>query len=534
MSDFLGDSPKMSRLCLVTAIILAIGLISVVVADSVRSIPYPLAHDYGEGILGWMTMEISHGRMPYGDISSVPSRYACYGPLPALMAAGLSPVLSYFTGDIPFRFIMAGRILNTLYWLLAGAILGALCRPRLAPFFFAPVLALVISHTSFMWSFRADSMLIMLEASILYVLVRHTAKLNICLPILVSLLALVKPTGALDLPAIGLMALALHASKPFDYIRTVWKPVLVSIIAAPAVFFAIDFLIFGGWMSNNTLTVQRISGWAEPYSPDFMVGTFFLSSTTWALLLWSLWGPAAQQDSKARLGFVALAMGYLLTGALALKYGAVTNYYFPLLVLMAGCASMILRTNAQMMVFLGAIAMTSFPLAKLGGEFRSVSNEDLVKIEELGSKVVAAHNSDRTITEDVFYSVMAGKQTMITDIFQYNLVAAGKGIDNSKLLGASKMVWGDFRMQNLFGKQDLEAIKFKGDFKPESLPVFPYLRAKSFPVSELDQSEWGIVPFTPNHGMPWFGYVRNTLIPSVLLLLAAMFWDTRRSGYLNQ
>ena len=82
-------------------------------------------------------------------------------------------------------------------------------------------------------------------------------------------------------------------------------------------------------------------------------------------------------------------------------------------------------------------------------------------------------------------------------------------------------------VQNLFGKQDLEPIKFKGDFKPESLPVFPYLRAKSFPVSELDQSEWGIVPFTPNHEMPWFGYVRNTLIPSVLLLLAAMFWDTR-------
>jgi hypothetical protein len=521
---FFADTRLIKYLSGTLVAVLSLYLIVVLVVDASRSVPYPLPHDYGEGILGWMTQEISAGRSPYGDITAVPSRYAAYGPLTAWVASGLAQ----FLGDDNMRYLWSGRILNSIYWLIAGAILGLLCRPKLAAIAIAPVLALAISHSSFMFSFRVDSMMIMLEAAILYVLVKQNPRqLAIGLPLLVTALTMVKPPAALDLFALGILALALSPKTWKTFLRDTWKPGLVAILSAPTVFFLLDQMLYGGWMSHNILTIQRISGWAEPYSPDMMIGTFFMMSSLWPLLVWSLWGPAAQSQPKARLAFIALSLGFMLNGALALKYGAVTNYYFPLLVLMMGSASMLLRNNAQLLVFLGAVAIAALPLTRQGGAFRG-PGKDYGKTAELSNRVTAVHQTDNIITEDVFFSVRAGQQALISDIFQYNLVAAQKKIPNRKMLEAAEVLWGDFRVKHLLGKKDNEKVEFvPSTYVPTFHPAPPYLRGMTFPTSKLEKSVFLRPPLNPDYPLPLKGYLRNCAIPGILLILVALFWDSK-------
>lgn len=521
---FFADTGLIKYLSGALVVALAVYLIAALISDAVRSVPYPLPHDYGEGILGWMAQEISAGRSPYGDITAVPSRYAAYGPLTAWVAAGLAQ----FLGDDNMKYLWAGRVLNSIYWLVAGGILGLLCRPKLAVIAIAPVLALAISHSSFMFSFRVDSMMIMLEAAILYVLVKQKPRqLAIGLPILVTALTMVKPPAALDLFALTVLALALSTKPLKSFFLDTWKPGLIAILSAPAVFFLTDQVLYGGWMSHNILTIQRISGWAEPYSPDMMIGTFFMMSALWPLLLWSLWGPAAQSQPKARLAFIALSLGFMLNGALALKYGAVTNYFFPLLVLMMGSASMVLKNNAQLLVFLGAVAIAALPLTRQGGAFRG-PGKDYDKISELSNRVTAVHRTDKIITEDVFFSVRAGKQAMISDIFQYNLAAAKNKVPNRKMLEEAEVLWGDFRVKHLLGKKENDKLEFTPPtYVPAFHPAPPYLRGMTFTPDKLGPSVFARAPLNPDYPMPLKGYLRNCAIPGILLILVALFWDSK-------
>ena len=358
----IGDSRGIDSMSAICATLLAAWLIYLLGADALAGIFYPAPHDYGEGVLGWMTMEIFHLRIPYGNITEIPSQYACYGPLPAAAAAGLSA----FLPESPMRFFVAGRALGYIYWGVSGVLLGALCRPRLAPFLFIPVVALAVSHTAFVCSFRVDSMGIMLQSAILFTLCRVRGRpLYFVLPALISLIVLVKPTAALDIPPILLLGAALQPRAVRLYVKEIAIPAILGIIAAPTIYFLIDWAIFDGWMSNNTLWVQKASGWAEPYSPAYMMITFFLSPTIWAFMVWALLGAFSPPERKSRLAAAGIAIAILINGSLALKYGAVTNYYFPLVVLMTGAATSVLRTNAQVLVFLGALALSSTVLHKL-------------------------------------------------------------------------------------------------------------------------------------------------------------------------
>lgn len=527
VSSYPADNQTLNTICLVVGIVLSICLFFILIVDAQQSIFYPLPHDYGEGILAWMTRELYEGRSPYGDITAAPSRYACYGPLPAWIASVFCSLL----GDDNMKFIVSGRILNTAYWVITGALLGLLCRPRLAALILAPTIPLVISHSSFMCSFRVDSMLIMLEAAILYVLVRQpTHTLRFSLPTLVSALVLVKPTASLDLIPLGILAFALSKNNWSCYLQRTFKPGLFAVVAAPAVFFFND-IFHGGWMTNNILTVQRISGWAEPYSPDFMTRTFFLTGATWVLVLWALWGPTVPRTAKARLVFTALALGLLLNGSLALKYGAVTNYYFPLLVLMMGAASLWMRTYPQILLFMGILTIAALPLSKHGGPFRQLGPESGRPTEQ-SQKISALHHSDHIVTEDAFFSVLAGKQPLISDIFQYNLIASQKGISNEKLLQKTKVFWGDFRVRHLLGKDENSAIEFRSpSFVPESLPAPPYLKGLRFRPQDLPPAAAAIIPYSPKHRTPWQSYLKNCVIPSGTLLLVGLFWNSRRSTW---
>jgi hypothetical protein len=521
-----ADNKILNIICMVIGVALTSYLMGVIVSDTIQSVTYPLPHDYGEGILAWMTREFFEGRYPYGDITAVPSRYACYGPLPAWIAS----IFCHFLGEDNMKFVWSGRILNTIYWLGTGTILGLLCRPKLGALFMTPVIILAISHLSFMCSFRVDSLMILLEAAILYVLVRQRQQvLLFSLPVLVSALTLVKPTAALDLGALVLLGFALGAQSWKEYLTRIVKPGILAIIWAPSIFFTVD-LFYHGWMSNNILSIQRISGWAEPYSPDMMTNTFFMTASIWPLVLWALWGPSTHPQAKTRLAFVALALGLLLNGSLALKYGAVTNYYFPLLVLMLGAASLWMRTNVQMVVFLGVITMAALPLSKQGGPFRNqeVGRE---RIAEQSRRITEIHKTNHIISEDVFFSVLAGYQTMISDIFQYNLVATQKKIANRELLEATQGFWGDFRVRHLLGRAANDPVRFiPPDFTPAFVPAPPYLRGMTFGIDKVDPVSFKEAPFTPKYDFPFRSYLRNCLVPVAVLLFAALFWDSRQNG----
>lgn len=521
-----ADNKILNIICTVFGVALVSYLMGAIIADAIQSVTYPLPHDYGEGILAWMTREFFEGRYPYGDITAVPSRYACYGPLPAWIAS----FFCHFLGDDNMKFVWSGRILNTIYWLGTGTIMGILCRPKLGGLLMTPVVILVISHISFMFSFRVDSLMIFLEAAILYALIRHRSNiLFISLPILVSALTLVKPTAALDLGALVILGFALGEQSWKEYLKRILKPGVLAIIWAPSLFFTVD-LFYHGWMSNNILNIQRVSGWAEPYAPEMLTKTFFLTAAIWPLALWALWGPATHPQAKTRLAFVALALGLLLNGSLALKYGAVTNYYFPLLVLMMGAASLWMRTNVQILVFLGVITITTLPLNEQGGPFR---NQEVGKerIAEQSRRITEIHKTNQIISEDVFFSVLAGHQTMISDIFQYNLVATQNKIPNQKLLEATHGFWGDFRVRHLLGRAATDPVRFiPPDFVPAFIPAPPYLRGMTFGIDKVDPASFKDSPFTPKYDFPFSSYLRNCLVPVAVLLLAALFWDSRRTG----
>jgi hypothetical protein len=488
---------------------------SVLWRDAASSVPTPIPHQYGEGIMTWMSREIDHGRSPYGEILGSPSRYSCYGPVPSVMTAALSRVIPVET---EMRYAIAGRSLNLINWVLAGFMLGMISGRITAGLAMACALPLAISHISFMWTFRVDSFVALWESAILLCLTRISPRprFTVLLAALVCALALTKPPALTDLLPILLVALSLFRGSKIEFIHRAIPPVAVSSIAAVLLLFAVDRLS-GGWMLNNIIAEQMVSGWNPGSAIQSNFSAFFLKATMIPILIWAAWGPASSRTPHAPAALTALAISLALCGAASMKSGADVNYYIPALVILAACAAQRLTSAPQSVVFLLALIAFAVPLPQSEAIHRNIGNypENQKPVSDF---LVATHKNDAMLTEDPFFSVLAGKDPLVTDIFQYNIVAHKRGFVPKPLAEKAVAAWGGTRLRDMlsnWSKRSTESPPY-----PAGIPYMPEAMMYKSPAG-LEVSS---PPQYKNFPMPWYDYSRKILIPSLVLLLASIFW----------
>jgi len=458
---------------------------------------------------------MDHLRSPYGDLLATPSRYSCYGPLPSLMTAGLSRVIPV---DSEMRYAIAGRTLNLCCWVIAGFFLGLISGRVTAGLAMACALPLAISHTSFMWTFRVDSFVALWESAILLCLIRSRTWRSCCASVipLLCALALTKPPALVDVVPLTMVALSLFSGSKYSFISKTGPSLVIGAISSGLLLLIVD-VISGGWMLNNIIREQLNSGWSPGSSIGSNVGGFFLRVSVWPLLLWGAWGPASSLCKNASWATAALAISLAICGAASMKYGADVNYYIPALVILSACAAMRLTSPPQSAVFIAALCASALPLTKSEAIHRNIGDYPGNQ-RPVSEFIVESHKNDTTLTEDPFFSVLAGHQPLVTDIFQYNIAAHKRGFVPEKLAATATTAWGGARLRDLlsnWGKQSTASPPY-----PAGIPYMPEAMIYKAPAG-LDVSN---PPHFPNFHRPVSEYLRKIAVPAGVLLLAAIFW----------
>jgi hypothetical protein len=438
-----------------------------------KTVFLPIPHNYVEGVSCWMAREISEGKHPYGNIEEIPSRYSAYGPLFASAVAALSYItpnkssipitidtntsiktqedLKILT-DLDNRFIIIGRILNGVLWVLTGFMLGLLTGRWKTALLLTPIPAIALSSFTMVWAWRIDSLVIFLHSVILLILTRQKKKeLLYLLPLATACLGLTKPTSIMELAPVLILAYGLTNTKIREFISNTALPIITSLIVAGTAVMIIN-LLTSGWMLNNIITIQSQSGYAEDNSIVSKFFAFFSKPSVLLISAWTLLTPAIIKHRKAAILYLAVSLSLLLCGLATLKWGGDTNYYMPLLVIGLGVCTISLKNPIAVLIFLLAVALTSLPIkpkynAPEHGEWKLTASETSNLAELLKS-----HQGDQVLTEDAFFSVLAKGQPLVSDIFQYATITEAKnknGEDNTninKLSSLTETIWSDWRV----------------------------------------------------------------------------------------
>lgn len=482
------------------------------VNDWNKSLKSPLPHQYGEGIMVWMTREISEGRSPYGDILGTPSRYSCYGPLAPTISAAVSKVIP----DSPMRYVYAGRFASYAAWLIAGLLLGYACAegmlPRAAGMVLLP--ALVVGN-NFFWTFRVDSFVLAAEAALLAVLVRAPPRvLKYALPIAVTALTLTKPPAAADILPLLLIALALRRDPPQESLKILWKPLAVALATAPAVFFGLD-LFLGGWMSNNILWVQLGSGNTSGDGLSHNINVVWYNPAMLAVLLWAAFAVASRRDPRGRWLLAAFSTSLVLCATFALKHGADINYFFPGVMVALTLALSQLRVNRfQVALLLAGVAWVVLPLDTAPAHRQGGSSLDSQRLRS--EHITKLHSAAGVLTEDPFFSVLASRQPMATDLFQISAVAAHNGKAMSTLVKSSSSAWGGSRLNEMLAR-----YRPFGPAENATPMGFGYVWDAVW-IPSIAAYAPTYPPQGPNRPPPLREYVRRIVIPAAFLFVLAL------------
>lgn len=419
--------------------------------DWSKALRFPAPHQYGEGVLVWMTSEIDKGKWPYGDILAVPSRYSCYAPLAPSISATVSRVIP--AGEPGERYVWAGRLTTYVAWCAAAILLAVVAaHTMLSRFAVALMFLSAISVHSFFWSFRVDAAVIACQALVLYVLVKAPARwMKIALPLSVTLLTLTKPPAAVDLLPIGILSIALRGIPPLEFLKMTWKPAVYAVVIAPLTFFALDAMS-GMRMSNNILWEQLGSGSTDPDGFTRNLYAALLPPEMWPALAWSAFAIAASVPS-GRLKLAAIAISLLLCAAFSTKNGADTNYYFPLIMVLCATAGSYLRLVPGHAPFvLVATAILVLPLDNQ--PLHRKTDRQKADIEYKTDALKTIHDRDNFLSEDPFFSVLAGREPLVTDMFQLTLAAANADKSAAYLSNIASGAWGGFRLKGLMARSE--------------------------------------------------------------------------------
>lgn len=439
--------PYVRGFSIATGWIVAGFLMASLLGDWGKALKFPAPHQYGEGVLVWMTKEIDAGHWPYGEILGTPSRYSCYAPLAPTLAALVSKV----TPGEGERYVQAGRVVNYSAWLIAAFLIACASSKAILPRIAIALMFLsAISLHSFFWTFRVDSTVMACQALVLFVLVRcPPRRLSTLLPLSVVLLTLAKPPAALDLIPIGLLAMSLRQSSPLDFIKMTLRPAIYSIVLAPTIFFGFDVLS-GMKMSNNILWEQLGSGSIDPEGFSRNLYSALLPPAMWPTLIWASFAFAAFAPS-GRLKLAAIAISLLFCTAFSTKNGADTNYYFPLIMILVSSAGSYLRLSPGHATFI-IIALTALTLPLDPQPSHRKSDRQKADITYRVDTLKTIHDQENFLSDDPFFSVLAGRDPLVTDIFQLTLATANARKSAEYLSNTATGAWGGFRLKALMAR----------------------------------------------------------------------------------
>lgn len=440
--------------------------------------PFPLV--YGEGIMAWGAQEVSQGRWPYGDIDAIPSRYSAYGPATYTLGALAASLLPE---ENPLRFVEAGRLLNLLSWLAGAILLGLCCQKKTLAIGAAALTVLApIIYTKFFLAYRIDGVLFACQALLALTLIRaekHTLWAGTVG--LIVLLTLIKPPAALDILPLTLAALALRGPQtPRENLKILWRPLVTGAVLAPFIFFGLDGLS-GFQMGKNILWDQSQSGLIEEINYVYNLSLWsqietlpLLLSCSAGLLLLCLRPP---QERRAGLLMLSIAISMTIAALTCLKEGADMNYVLPSLIpLGLGTSYLLSKTPNLAPILLGTLIPCLGINPLLLETFKTYLPDP--SCMETFKKIQQLHNQENFLSEEIFYSVAAKQQPLVTDIFQTTLHYQQKRQAPDKLVAQVTGAWGGWRLADFLGAQ------FNREPTP-NITIKTEKGEKNFPVSPL-------------------------------------------------
>jgi hypothetical protein len=450
----------------------------------VTKTPFPIA--YGEGIMAWGSQEVSQGRWPYGDIGAVPSRYSAYGPATYTLGALLASILPE---ENPLRYVQAGRLLNLLSWLIGTTAIGLCCQKKtLGIGATALTLLAPVAYTLFFWAYRIDGVLFACQALLALTLIRaekHTLWIGTIG--LIVLLTLIKPPAAVDIIPLCLAALALRGPQtPKENLKILWRPLSTGAVLAPFVFFTLDGLS-GFQMGKNILWNQSQSGLIGESNYLYNVG-LWLETETLPLLVSScaglvVLGLRPPQERRPGLLMLAITLSFTIAALTCLKKGADVNYILPSLIPLGLSTSYLISKIPNLAPLLLG---TLIPFLGLNPIIHESFQDYLPSptCTETFKNLQELHNQENFLSEEIFYSVAAKQQPLVTDIFQTTLHYQQKRTPPYKLIAQATNAWGGWRLCDFLGAE-LHPTKPK-------ITITTDKGKKKFPITPLaPHGPWG-------------------------------------------
>lgn len=470
----------------------------------------PISLAYGEGLLSWMGKTMSEFRSPYGDILAVPSRNSCYGPLAPLLSLLFKPMLVAPEGMPGVTGAYAGRLLTGVSWVVAGTCVYHATRGgALAKATGALLVPAVFSGTFFLYSFRIDPVLCAAEAALLLAWTRVGSHFSGIVAGVAggAIIGAIKPTAMWEIGFVFLTARHLSGMG----VTGAWRWLVAGILSGIVVV-AVSNAVSGGWMLQNILTDQSLSGWRDADGMFKNLQGLFLSPGCLVPLAFFV-----VLASKGEIGGVetgAIVVLVLLCGLLFFKAGADSNYFMPAIL----CSAPVFATRIWQAGLTKALIVTlSAALLPLPSHFSPESFSDAEEVLFGAVKVTNFVGRAPTVSDDAFYEVAAGKEPLVTDFFQLATVLEKKKATLADAFRYSKgRGWGGWRMeQALEGEIALNKSLFKT----------PRGTVWNRQAAAYSGVEGGRIPHVCSKGgvLPLLlGWVKSLLVPGfVLVWLAA-------------
>lgn len=489
-----------------------LAMLTLLMHDALVSIFSPFPHRIGEGMMAWMSSQILAGRMPYGDILAIPSRYSCYGFFPSLLAA--LPGLAGLPGFAGEGLVRAGRAMVFVSWCVASFALAFAVRPKsVNPLAAGCLFLCVASQFWAFYAFRVDSFALALEAVILLSLVRLSGRrLAWSIAALAPMLALTRIPAALDILPLAMLSAYLRAVPLATELRRLARPMAIGALSAATVLLLAN-LASGGWMLNNIVAVQLLSG---PTTAEiFCAVADFVLRGPQATLLWA----GALVLLLSRSGSVALwamSLSLLACGALATKDGADHNYYLPFL--LVGTAASMSALDRRGILPLALLSLPFMFLPLQPALHRAPAWEIEARISRY-QEVADLHRRPAFLTDDPYYSVAVGTEPLATDLFQLSRALAASNRTAASLVESASGAWGGEFIWALLGRT----------VSPDS-PLGSPLPHGYYQSSVHLYDPRTMVPSSPpqiaRHGSLWRLYVRKVAVPCLLMAVAGLFAAT--------
>lgn len=428
------------------AIVVSACLFGVLFWDALNSIFAPWPHRIGEGMMLWMASRLSEWQLPYGDIFAVPSVYACYGPLPSLLASIVGSVL--MDPENPASMLFAGRAMVFVCWVWASCCVSLTVRPnKTHPLVSSVVLLAIVSPFWVFYTFRVDAFAIAILSAILASMVRLEGKpLVVALSVFAACLAMTKPTAALDIFPMILMASAIRETPLWQEIRRLTKPMLIASLVALSFVIAVE-LMSGRWMLNNIIFTQSISGITthEIYRACVDFAVYGRQN----VIIW-LGLAALLLSGNSAKSVLAVSLSLAICGLLATKDGADYNYYMPAILLATVATVRELDRLGRLNM---AILILPLSILPLDGALHRTSKPEISRQTSNKALIIEAHRSPDFLSDDPYYSVLAGSQPLATDLFQLSRALASANRDASELVSSARGAWGEEYLWVILNRQ---------------------------------------------------------------------------------